>query len=222
MRADGRVCSRRAQIELHTRPGALRVAVVTEAAEALPAAELAWRHDVVLTTFSYLSCAWAGARAAAGGGGGGAGPRAARAPARASPLVHVHWLRLILDEGHMLGASLQLTNKLQAGPRAALRRAHRWCGVAAQACLCCPAQGTPVAHLSAARQPSVLLRRAGLCASLARLCHHGRRSLCARRRACIDKCRAGRSTARARADGRRAAGRAPLGHERYADAVGRR
>ncbi len=131
---------RRAQIELHTRPGALRVAVVTEAAEALPAAELAWRHDVVLTTFSYLSCAWGGARAAAGGAGAGAGPCAAAAPARASPLVHVHWLRLILDEGHMLGASLQLTNKLQAGPRAALRRARRRCpGVAWLLRLACAA-----------------------------------------------------------------------------------
>jgi len=137
--ADGRVRGRRAQIELHTRPGALRVAVVTEAAEALPAAELAWRHDVVLTTFSYLSCAWGGARAAAGGAG--AGPRAAAARARASPLVHVHWLRLILDEGHMLGASLQLTNKLQAGPCAALRRARRRCpGVAWLLRLACAAQ----------------------------------------------------------------------------------
>ena len=27
--------------------------------------------------------------------------------------VQVHWLRVILDEGHMLGASLAITNKLQ-------------------------------------------------------------------------------------------------------------
>ena len=26
--------------------------------------------------------------------------------------MQVHWLRIILDEGHMLGASLALTNKL--------------------------------------------------------------------------------------------------------------
>lgn len=28
-------------------------------------------------------------------------------------LLQVHWLRVILDEGHMLGASLTETNKLQ-------------------------------------------------------------------------------------------------------------
>ena len=27
--------------------------------------------------------------------------------------VQIHWLRVILDEGHMLGASLSMTNKLQ-------------------------------------------------------------------------------------------------------------
>lgn len=27
--------------------------------------------------------------------------------------LQVHWLRVILDEGHMLGASLAITNKLQ-------------------------------------------------------------------------------------------------------------
>ena len=30
-----------------------------------------------------------------------------------STMVQVHWLRVILDEGHMLGASLAITNKLQ-------------------------------------------------------------------------------------------------------------
>ena len=27
--------------------------------------------------------------------------------------MQVHWLRVVLDEGHMLGASLAITNKLQ-------------------------------------------------------------------------------------------------------------
>ncbi|KAK9843797.1 hypothetical protein WJX81_006788 [Elliptochloris bilobata] len=102
----------RAQIEMHTRPGALRLAIVSEAAEALPAAELAWRHDVVLTTFSHLSAVWS-AR-----GGAGLGRR------HGSPLMQVHWLRIILDEGHMLGASLTLTNKLQMA--VALRAERRW------------------------------------------------------------------------------------------------
>jgi len=30
-----------------------------------------------------------------------------------SHALQVHWLRVILDEGHMLGASLAITNKLQ-------------------------------------------------------------------------------------------------------------
>ena len=30
-----------------------------------------------------------------------------------SPLMHVHWLRVVLDEGHALGCSLGITNKLE-------------------------------------------------------------------------------------------------------------
>ena len=71
---------RRAQIDMHTRPGALRLAVVPpQAGKALSAAELAWGHDVVLTTFSHLSAVWT-------------------QRGRASPLMQVHWLRIILDE----------------------------------------------------------------------------------------------------------------------------
>lgn len=39
-------------------------------------------------------------------------------------LLQVHWLRVILDEGHMLGASLSITNKLQMA--IALRAERRW------------------------------------------------------------------------------------------------
>ena len=38
--------------------------------------------------------------------------------------VQVHWLRVILDEGHMLGASLSMTNKLQMA--CALTAERRW------------------------------------------------------------------------------------------------
>lgn len=71
---------RRAQIDMHTRAGALRLAVVPpQAGKALSAAELAWGHDIVLTTFSHLSAVWT-------------------QRGRASPLLQVHWLRIILDE----------------------------------------------------------------------------------------------------------------------------
>ncbi len=38
--------------------------------------------------------------------------------------MQVHWLRVILDEGHMLGASLQMTNKLSMAIN--LRAERRW------------------------------------------------------------------------------------------------
>ena len=39
-------------------------------------------------------------------------------------LLQVHWQRIILDEGHLLGASLAVTNKLQMA--CALRAECRW------------------------------------------------------------------------------------------------
>lgn len=39
--------------------------------------------------------------------------------------MQVHWLRVILDEGHMLGASLAITNKLQMA-----------CSLNAERCTC--------------------------------------------------------------------------------------
>ena len=38
--------------------------------------------------------------------------------------LQVHWLRIIVDEGHMLGNSLAMTNKLQMA--CALRADRRW------------------------------------------------------------------------------------------------
>eukprot|EP00271_Cylindrocystis_brebissonii_P019423 TRINITY_DN5891_c0_g2_i1.p1 TRINITY_DN5891_c0_g2~~TRINITY_DN5891_c0_g2_i1.p1 ORF type:complete len:1826 (+),score=364.90 TRINITY_DN5891_c0_g2_i1:281-5479(+) len=100
------------QIEQHTLPDHLRV-FVWEGSEqqqksVLPQT-LAWDYDVVITTFTRLSVEWN-----SGGRQGGA----------VSPLLQIHWLRLLLDEGHTLGGSLALTNKLQMA--VALRAERRW------------------------------------------------------------------------------------------------
>ncbi|TKY49703.1 F-box protein [Spatholobus suberectus] len=91
------------QIEKHVRPGQLRVYVWTDHQK--PSAHcLAWDYDVVITTFSRLSAEW--------------GPR------KRSVLMQVHWFRIILDEGHTLGSSLNLTNKLQMA--ISLIASNRW------------------------------------------------------------------------------------------------
>ncbi|MCO5582778.1 hypothetical protein L7F22_036677 [Adiantum nelumboides] len=81
------------QISRHTKPGQLRVCVLVDQKNAPKVQDLAWNFDVVITTFSRLSCEWS--------------------YKESSILMGVHWLRIILDEGHTLGASLSLTNKLQ-------------------------------------------------------------------------------------------------------------
>ncbi|KAG4974542.1 hypothetical protein JHK87_031363 [Glycine soja] len=91
------------QIEKHVRPGQLRVYVWTDHQK--PSVHcLAWDYDVVITTFSRLSAEW--------------GPR------KRSALIQVHWFRIILDEGHTLGSSLNLTNKLQMA--ISLIASNRW------------------------------------------------------------------------------------------------
>ncbi|XP_049370689.1 F-box protein At3g54460 [Solanum verrucosum] len=93
----------RGQIERHVRRGQLRVFVWTD--HKRPSAHsLAWDYDVVITTFSRLSAEWG--------------------PKKRSVLMQVHWLRIILDEGHTLGSSLTLTNKLQMA--VSLRATNRW------------------------------------------------------------------------------------------------
>ncbi|CBI40154.3 unnamed protein product, partial [Vitis vinifera] len=65
---------------------------------------LAWDYDVVITTFNRLSAEWR--------------------PHKRSVLMQVHWLRVMLDEGHTLGSSLNLTNKLQMA--VSLIASNRW------------------------------------------------------------------------------------------------
>ncbi|KAK9283613.1 hypothetical protein L1049_011863 [Liquidambar formosana] len=91
------------QIQKHVRPGQLRVYIWTDHKKPC-AHNLAWDYDVVVTTFNRLSAEW--------------GPR------KRSVLMQVHWLRVMLDEGHTLGASLNLTNKLQMA--VSLMASNRW------------------------------------------------------------------------------------------------
>lgn len=54
--------------------------------------------------------------------------------------MQVHWLRIILDEGHMLGNSLAMTNKLQAAK--ALTAHSRWVMTGT------PTPNTPTSHVA--------------------------------------------------------------------------
>ncbi|KAF3434278.1 hypothetical protein FNV43_RR25381 [Rhamnella rubrinervis] len=91
------------QIQKHVRGGQLRVYIWTDHRK--PSAHsLAWDYDVVITTFNRLSAEW--------------GPR------KRSVLMQVHWLRVMLDEGHTLGSSVSLTNKLQMA--ISLMASNRW------------------------------------------------------------------------------------------------
>ncbi|KAL2234116.1 UNVERIFIED_CONTAM: F-box protein [Sesamum indicum] len=94
----------RTQIERHVRPGQLRVYIWGDQKKKPSGHCLAWDYDVVITTFNRLSAEW--------------GPR------KRSVLMQVHWLRVVLDEGHTLGSSLSLTNKLQMA--VSLTATNRW------------------------------------------------------------------------------------------------
>ncbi|XP_022764767.1 F-box protein At3g54460 [Durio zibethinus] len=91
------------QINKHVRPGQLQLYVWTDHRKP-PVHSLAWDYDIVITTFNRLSAEWG--------------------PHKRSALMQVHWLRVILDEGHTLGSSLNLTNKLQMA--ISLTASSRW------------------------------------------------------------------------------------------------
>ncbi|KAG6421810.1 hypothetical protein SASPL_118367 [Salvia splendens] len=92
------------QIERHVRPGQLRVYVWGDQKKKPSVHNLAWDYDVVITTFNRLSAEWS--------------------PRKRSVLMQVHWLRVMLDEGHTLGSSLNLTNKFQMA--ISLTATNRW------------------------------------------------------------------------------------------------
>ncbi|KAL9239942.1 hypothetical protein vseg_014213 [Gypsophila vaccaria] len=93
----------RTQIEKHVGLGQLQVYFWTDGKK--PSVHsLAWDYDVVITTFSRLSAEWS--------------------PPKMSALLQVHWMRVVLDEGHTLGSSLNLTNKMQMA--VTLCASNRW------------------------------------------------------------------------------------------------
>ena len=75
-------------------------------------------NDVVLTTFTKLSGEYQTATCRRLSGKGG------DAVAGISLLQQIHWQRVILDEGHMLGQSLCMTSKLAMAM--SLRSGSRW------------------------------------------------------------------------------------------------
>lgn len=89
----------------------IQFAVRADSSKSIPVAPLpqtlAWEYDVVLTSFGVMSREW--------------NPST---PLTCSPLSQVHWLRIIVDEGHTLG-TLGMTNKLQMATF--LRAERRWC-----------------------------------------------------------------------------------------------
>lgn len=107
------------QIFKHVRHEQLRVYVWTDHRK--PSAHsLAWDYDIVITTFNRLSAEW--------------GPR------KKSAMMQVHWLRIMLDEGHTLGSSFSLTNKLQMA--ISLNASNRWLLTGT------PTPNTPNSHVS--------------------------------------------------------------------------
>ena len=91
------------QVQRHVQAGQLRVFLWNDHKKPT-VHSLAWDYDIVLTTFNRLSVEWGSWRRSA--------------------LMQVHWLRVILDEGHTLGSSLSLTNKLQMA--ISITASYRW------------------------------------------------------------------------------------------------
>ncbi|GIL92126.1 hypothetical protein Vretifemale_19608, partial [Volvox reticuliferus] len=132
------------QIRTHVARGALRVCVLDRIGPgvATSPSSLAWDYDIVITTFQHLSlgrpthgsAAAEWAPPAAGNGGGCAG--------WLQVLLQIHWLRVILDEGHLLGASTAITNKRQAACKLTADRRWVMTGTPTPA-----AHGSSAAHL---------------------------------------------------------------------------
>ena len=89
------------EIAKHFRGDHIRVCVITKKSE-YPryTCDLAWSYDVVLTSFTHLSSSVS------------------------KRLLRIHWLRVVLDEGHVLGATLGQTSRKERIN--ALQAERRW------------------------------------------------------------------------------------------------
>jgi len=155
------------QISAHTREGVLRVLAISKHSDILPAAQMA-QYDVVLTTFDLLSKEWAISSPAPGSdrwykmhGTVGQGTQSwrvslagykgvaheaqhrlaspsASAAAESSEFLQVHWQRVVLDEGHVMGASSDTNRALMLSSIVA---GAKWI------CTGTPTPSTPAAEL---------------------------------------------------------------------------
>ncbi|GFR53066.1 hypothetical protein Agub_g15764, partial [Astrephomene gubernaculifera] len=130
------------QIRAHVAPNTLRVCVLDRLDPRVTPtpAELAWEYDIVITTFNRLSQ----------GAGGSSGECASPLT---QALLQIHWLRLLLDEGHLLGASTAVTTRLQVACR--LRAERRWVAPLPRP------EGVKVAAGSSAARSSTMRTRTG-------------------------------------------------------------
>jgi hypothetical protein len=102
-----------AQMAAHVKAGTLRVYALLDCdSAAIDAEHLAWDYDVVITTFSLLSSSHVSRYKFDDTRTGE--PHVA---------LRVHWLRVILDEGHLLG-STAITDRLRMA--CSLRAERRW------------------------------------------------------------------------------------------------
>ncbi|GMH42988.1 hypothetical protein BSKO_10910 [Bryopsis sp. KO-2023] len=109
------------QVRQHFQGNLLRVKVLTNQSHYPEYIhDLAWNYDIVLTTFSHVSLEWR---------------------KHNSKLMQIHWLRIILDEGHIIGANpFSDTNRNRM--LKALRAERRWVMTGT------PTPNTPTAHVS--------------------------------------------------------------------------
>ncbi|CAD7696884.1 unnamed protein product [Ostreobium quekettii] len=96
------------QVVHHFNGNLLRVLMLTGSSKQPHIHDLAWGADVILATFGYLSMEWNRRTKLRGN----------------SPLLQIHWLRVVVDEGHLLGNTMAFTSRSQMARM--LRAERRW------------------------------------------------------------------------------------------------
>ena len=157
------------QINMHTACDAVRVKVLVSKLDEEPQ-DIAWHYDIVITTFQRLSTECSSGKQSKltqvklltkalftclhsfCSGTSNVHHHRAGATCRYSEFaacMQIHWLRIILDEGHMLGTSLTMTGKLKMA--ISLRAERRW--VMTGTPPCCPADSCAVLQNVASCHP---------------------------------------------------------------------